>query len=137
METGTMISFDPRFQGRIKAMGYDSEGAIWIAGPFGRIESYDLTEGRRLERTEPELTRTEKVFRFGIEPLYAVFPKPRELNEWAASLTLARSRTDPALEAPGSPRAAPQGLWSPLWSNMIFIVVMLVLGCLYLQRRDF
>ena len=28
-------------------------------------------------------------------------------------------------------------IWQPLWSNLIFLVLMLAAGCLYVQRKEF
>jgi hypothetical protein len=28
-------------------------------------------------------------------------------------------------------------IWGPIWSNLAFLVVVLIVSCIYVQRRDF
>jgi len=28
-------------------------------------------------------------------------------------------------------------VWGPIWSNLAFVAVMLAIGCIYVERKDF
>ena len=78
------------------------------------------------------------MYGYGVNWLYTIFPKPGELDNLVLFLL-----TDQETQAVGGQEANLQSeravlnIWTPLWSNLAFLVVMLTLTCLYISRRDF
>ncbi len=72
-----------------------------------------------------------------VRPFYSVNPKPAALSEIIRGVLSTKSpfafgrQTDELEEA-----EAPPDYWTPIWSNGLFIFVMLVISCFYLQRQD-
>ena len=75
-----------------------------------------------------------------LDPLYTNLPKPGELNNLVSYL---RTGEDEVVIAEES---GPSGLeeerialdlWTPLWSNVAFLTVMLSFACWRISRRDF
>jgi hypothetical protein len=84
------------------------------------------------------------VFSLGIRPnstrhiLYAVFPKPGELDSLVGHLLSDKDRAanrGQARDAQG--KIVPPDIWGPVWSNAAFIAVAVALGCWYTARKDF
>jgi hypothetical protein len=74
--------------------------------------------------------------------LYTVLPKPGELDGVVTHLVVG----DPVnlFEQSRMPRdqmnldrRPPVDIWRPIWSNLVFLVVMLTITCIYISRRDF
>jgi hypothetical protein len=71
-------------------------------------------------------------------PLYTVFPKPSQLDD----VVLYLLTDSQAVDVPGQ-RMRPRDerpridFWTPLWSNTLFLAVMLGLGCWRIEWRDF
>jgi hypothetical protein len=85
----------------------------------------------------PKKTTPEWIYDYIINPFYLVNPKPAAINETIQYVLRnpenkvnAIDRTD--LDIPQIQRDP----WQPIWSNGIFILVMLALGCWQLYRQD-
>ena len=87
----------------------------------------------------PPLTTMESVYRYVIRPIYAVFPKPGELDNSISYLLTERETID--LGGPGRDDLSAAQLkidpWAPVWSSLMFVLVMLGIACVYLKRQDF
>ena len=99
-----------------------------------RIRAARLAATRRYS---PPLSLMERVYRYAILPLYTVFPKPGELDKTVQYL-LSGKETVEVIEG-GDLSTAQKELepWRPVWSSLAFMVVVLTLGCFYLERQDF
>ncbi len=73
-----------------------------------------------------------------MKPLYLVNPKPAAID---ALIQYTLTKEDPlALGLETTELSRPKGekidVWQPLWSNSLFIAVLLTAGCFYMYRQD-
>ncbi len=121
---GTTIQFDET--GKLWVAHHTKQVDVWNEGLSGSVKSY------RPARTVPEF-----IFDFIINPFYLVNPKPTAVNETIQYLLRNPENKLPMLDRTVSD--IPQierDPWMPIWTNCIFIGVMLSLGCWYLHRQD-
>ena len=125
-------------QGDISAIALDGAERLLVSDRVDRVGVYQLPTGQVDRWYTPPIDTMRRIYRYLINPLYIVFPKPGELDnsinyllterETVAlgpdqeDLSAARFRIDP---------------WGPLWSSLAFVVVVLALACLYVQRQDY
>jgi len=124
-------------QGEGTTIAFDTNDRLWVAHTVKNIDvwSADLSVSEREFRPQP--TTPEKFFSRLINPLYLMFPKPSAINQ-----TIQYAMKNPESKLPAMNNAdldMPQtelDPWQPIWSNAIFITVMLSLGCWHLYRQD-
>ncbi|MEQ1829933.1 MAG: ABC transporter permease [Pirellula sp.] len=124
-------------QGRALAMHFNDKDQLWLAHSGKRVDLLDLENNQVLKSFHPKSTMVEMIFNYVINPFYQVNPKPAAVNETIEyflknpkNKTIAFDRGD--LDAP-KVVADP---WTPIWSNLAFIFVMLSISCWYLYRQD-
>ncbi len=69
--------------------------------------------------------------------MYTVFPKPGELDKTVQYLLSGKETADMGEGGDLSTAQKELDPWRPVWSSLVFMVVVLGLGCLYLERQDF
>jgi hypothetical protein len=80
----------------------------------------------------------ERVYRYGVLPLYTIFPKPGELDNMVAYLLTEQETAAVSPDAENlSAGQVMLNVKGPVWSSLAFTVVMLGLTCLYVRRADF
>ena len=67
-------------QGDISAAAFAGNDRLLVADRFTRVTEYELPSGRITDRRRPTLSVLEKVYLFGVQPIYTIFPKPGELG---------------------------------------------------------
>lgn len=122
-----------RGQGGISAAAFTDNGSLWAADRIDRLRRYDLEKTSLEETIKPALGVSGFLYRWVLIPVYVVCPKPGEFYRLVAHLT-ADDTSDEEVERRVTQERNP---WEPLWNGLIFIGVMLSLGCLYLERQDF
>lgn len=123
-------------QGEIGTLTFGSDGELWVSDNTDRATRYDATSGNTIVRHAPSGGWIEKSFRYAIRPLYRVCPKPGEFYKVVTHLsssgdTSANENVDlnKSLQA--------NNPFAPLRSGLAFMVVMVAIGCLYFQYKDF
>ena len=124
-------------QGNISAVAF-SGGKLLVADRFTRVREYELEPPGTTRRYTPTLGFLERLYFYGIKPIYTVFPKPGELGN-VVNYLLSGSESVPLSDDRGDLGAARLHLdvWGPIWSNLAFVAVVVGLGCWYTQRKDF
>lgn len=124
-------------QGKAIAIQFNESDQLWIAHSGKRADLVDLESKKSLLSRNPKLGIAESIFAYVIDPFYQVNPKPAAVNETIEFVlknpknkTLAIDRTD--LDVP----KVVSDPWTPIWSNLAFVVVMLTVSCWYLYRQD-
>jgi hypothetical protein len=125
-------------QGDISAATFSGPSRLMVADRLTRVTDYDLETGEVQRRFVPKPGAFERVYRLVIRPLYTVFPKPGELDRTIRYL-LSGEEIEAADQQREDPTAVRRQLrpWAPVWSSLAFAAVVLVLGCLYVQRQEF
>ncbi len=127
-----------RSQGDVSAVAFDDQNRLLVADRARRLTRHETEEFAVDAEFDPPATTTERLFDYVVEPLYAVCPKPGDLDHLVNYLFTARG----AEATPGNEenlqaeRNAPE-IWRPVWSNLLFLAVVLGLTCLSIERKDF
>ncbi len=142
VEAQKRISVRIARQGDITAIAFSPQNRLLAADGFGRVIAYRLDPFERGNAYQSPLDTLQILYRYVVMPLYTVFPKPGEMNEVVTYLVVGdpielfeQSRT-PRDELNREERP-PVDIWSPIISNVIFLVVVLTITCVYIERRDF
>jgi hypothetical protein len=125
-------------QGDISAAAFPNAEEILVADRATRVSRYRLDSGKLVRRTAPEMRLLEIVYRYAVVPLYTVFPKPSEL--YKTSQYLITGKETATLDDDEDDLSEPQVKlrpWQPVWSSLVFVIVMLALACLYFERQEF
>jgi hypothetical protein len=129
-------------QGDLTAIAFSPENRLLAADGFGRVIAYQLEPFARGNAYQSPLDTLQVLYRYVVTPLYTIFPKPGELNEVVTYFVVGdpielfeQSRT-PRDELQREERP-PVDIWQPVISNVIFLVVVLTITCVYIERRDF
>ena len=103
-------------QGDISAAAFVDNALLLVADRTNRVTSYDLANNRRIARWSPKVGFVERSYRYGVMPLYTVFPKPGELDRTVQYLLTGKETV--GFEA-ANMRAAHNKLdpWAPVWSS--------------------
>jgi hypothetical protein len=125
-------------QGDISAAGFDRENRLLVVDRLARVRQYDPASQRQLAQFSPPLDRWEKLFYYMITPVYDLFPKPGELDNTVQYILTKRSSAEVGflrgnIELPREQRDP----WRPLWSSAAFMLVVLGVACLYIERSEF
>ncbi|HEX4073337.1 MAG TPA: hypothetical protein VHX68_19305, partial [Planctomycetaceae bacterium] len=129
-------------QGDISAVTFSATSRLFVADGFGRVTSYSTEPFQPSETFAPPAETLEILYRYVVMPLYTVFPKPGELDGVVTYLVVG----DPVnlFEQSRMPRdqinlenRRPIDIWQPIWSNFVFLTVILTVTCVYIARRDF
>jgi hypothetical protein len=129
----------PRISGQrdISCCMWAAPGRMLVADRGTRVTEYELATWRPARRYAPPFTVMETIYYYGLSPLYTVFPKPGELDKTVQYILSGKETAE--AERRGDLSTAQKQLhpWRPVWSSLAFMVVVLTLGCIYLQRQDF
>ncbi len=100
---------------------------LFVADRLTRVTEYDLAKGTSARQWEGPQPLIDKIYRYGLHPLYAVFPKPGELNETVSHVLtsddakIAGPRLDRGLprrrrkSTSGDPSGATSCFWAWCW----------------------
>ncbi|HEX7375979.1 MAG TPA: ABC transporter permease subunit [Pirellulales bacterium] len=123
-------------QGDLSAASFSGDRLL-LADRFTRVTAYDLSTGQVADRRRPDLSVLEKVYLFGVQPIYTVFPKPGEMSNVAAYLLTGSESATVGVTNDLQAARPKLDIWMPIWSNLAFIAVVVGLGCFYTSRKDF
>jgi hypothetical protein len=124
-------------QGDLTAAAIAGE-KLYAADRLTRVTEYDLAKLDVVKQWQGPMPLVEKIYRYALHPLFTVFPKPGELNQ-TVNYVLTSQDTKVAglrFDDSSSPPAKVD-VWGPVWSNLVFLVVILTLSCIYIARKDF
>lgn len=124
-------------QGDAGALAFDEKNRLWVAHTVKNVDVWSSELNASEQSYRPNPTTPEWLFNYIINPIYTVFPKPAAVSETIQYVVRNPDNKMPAFDNADLdiPRIE-QNPWQPLWSNAIFIAVMLGLGCWHLYRQD-
>lgn len=125
-------------QGDISAATFDSQGQLLVADRLARVRQYDPGTWRQTAQFTPPLDRWESLFYFAITPVYSAFPKPGELDSTVQYVLTTRSTAEVGflrgnIDLPREQRDP----WKPVWSSGLFMLLVIGLACVYIERAEF
>jgi ABC-type transport system involved in multi-copper enzyme maturation permease subunit len=127
-------------QGDISSIAFDQDNRLMVADRITRVRSYDLAQGSVVQTFSPPTTTTHKLYSYLIQPIYTILPKPGELGNLITWLTTDQDSValgeDPDNASLQTERIKID-VWTPIWSNVAFLIVILGVTCFYVSRRDF
>jgi hypothetical protein len=124
-------------QGEISGLSWKADELL-VADYANRVVAYDPKTLARREVYQPPLSRAEFAYYYIFDPLYTVFPKPRMLNKTVQYLMTGERTTDMGFfQGDLSQQREDLHPWQPVKSGLMFIGVMLLAACVYLERHEF
>jgi hypothetical protein len=123
-------------QGTISAANFTPSGHLLVVDRTDRVSEYSFP--LKLEkRFSPHSGLLLNGYRYGLVPLYTLFPKPGELGETFDYLLSGKEteKTDGDADLASAQRVIDP--WTPLWSSAIFTAVMLTIACAYIEWQEF
>ena len=127
-----------RSQGQITAVHLDSAGSRLLVGDqYGAVSSYALPDVQvSTERHKtPQLGWLQTFYRYGMKPLYTIFPKPSKLEDTVNYLLSGRETVE--VDGPAGRVRVKLDPWGPVWSSAAFTAVVLLIACVYMHRQEF
>ena len=134
---GQPVSMSIAGQGDVSAVAFSGGTRLLVADRFKRVTEYELPSGKVVARHRPTLSVSETVYLFVIKPIYTVFPKPGEMDNVVNYLLTGSESVTVGASNDLQTNRPRLDVWGPIWSNLAFIAVVVGLGCVYTQRRDF
>lgn len=134
---GTPLALPLVGQGDIAAAAFQDHDLLAV-DRLTRVTRYELANLKRAAQLDPPMNVAERIYRYALHPLYTVFPKPGQLNETVSYVLTPKETTPGAIRL--EDRNAPQpevDVWGPIWSNLVFLIVVLAVSCAYVSRKDF
>jgi hypothetical protein len=134
----TLVEPDISGQGDFSAAVLAGPDRLLAADRVKRVSEYTVPGFDLVTRREPAGALVERIYRYVVNPIYTVFPKPGELDN-VINYLLTDEETVATGPGADDPRAGRMRLdvWGPVWSSLAFMAVMVGLGALYTQRKDF
>lgn len=131
--------YEPRWphQEEISAFRLEEDGkkASYVS-TGGRFTVLDLETGKtELERV-PEVETWVWFYRSILSPVYRVFPRPGDLEQTVQYLTSEKTSIGVAADDLMGASRTTIDPWDPIRANLIFIVFMLVVSCIYIERQE-
>jgi hypothetical protein len=127
-----------RGQGDIAGAAFAADNSLLVIDRITRVTRYAAGNWQRLDTFTPALTPLEIAYYYAIVPLYTVFPQPGELDNTIQYVLRGEQTVDLGMgEDTLQARRVRLRPWAPVRSTLVFMLAMLALSCLYVQRQDF
>jgi hypothetical protein len=125
-------------QGNICGVNYGPDGQLLIADRINRVSVYSRSDMEPQHQYAPSLATVYTLYRYVILPMYTLFPKPGELDRTFDYL-LSGKETTSDREIADDLEAVRQNFnpWTPLWSSAAFMLVVLLIACVYVEYQEF
>lgn len=125
-------------QGAITGITWMNDDEAWVAIRPNRAMLWNMKTGAVDKTLTPAPSKLDLFYNWIARPLYMVSPKPSSLNGVLQKL-LQRDRAGQT-QLFNNDIAAFRieiEVWQPIFSNLIFVTVLLGIGCIYVWRREF
>jgi ABC-type transport system involved in multi-copper enzyme maturation permease subunit len=137
-ETSQIVDFDLPLNDNITCMTWLDASRAYVGVQPNRVYLVDLQLGTVIEKFVPHSSMLELIYRFAIDPIYTIMPKPAALDN-AMTYLLSGSETQTMNIVTNDLEAAQLELdiWTPVVSNLAFVVFALGVSCLYVNRKEY
>ncbi|WP_425616050.1 ABC transporter permease subunit [Anatilimnocola sp. NA78] len=131
-------------QGDLSAVRFTKEGKLLVCDLVDRVTEYEVGTWKQTRQLQPPMHLQTITYHYLINPIYTVCPKPGEFYKTITHLLVEKPKAkaaDEAEEGEQAGEAPPPPLienpWQPVYSSLAFMVFMLLLGCVYMERQEF
>ena len=124
-------------QGDISTVVFSGADELLVADRTTRVSRYQVDPLELEERMVGGLGFGEWAYRYAILPVYTIFPKPGETYKTIRYLLTRSDADDDGEQAPAAPQIEIERPWAPVWSGLIFMVAMLTITCVYIERQEY
>lgn len=134
----TAIEFPIPQSGRCTCMTWYANSEVWLGMEPNQVVQVDIKSGAVKQSFAPTSTLVERIYRWGVQPVYIINPKPAALDD-AMAYMLSGNNTQSLGIVTNDLEAAQLELdvWTPIVSNLIFVFVVLGIACVYVSRKEF
>ena len=138
-ENQTLVNARMPANSNIAAMAFTGkEDRLVIADRRQRVTAWSPADGSTESLAKPATTRFENVYFWLIDPIYKVFPKPSELSSLVQYMLLKDALGSGVLAGPlDELEMTRSDIWNPIYSNLAFVTIVLLIGCVYVWRKEF
>ena len=136
-------------QGEISGAAFSQNNALLVADNVARVRELELPSLKVLRTYSPvNLPRTVSSWRdwsykYFVLPIYTILPRPGELGR-TLNYFVTGEKTKATFTSQlftnrdiATDRHVQRNPWTPVWTCGVFIVLMLGLGCLIIEKREF
>ncbi len=144
--SGQLLSWQPPENGACSAVAYTRDGNLLVSDGRLAVREYNVLTGARMNEWAEQTTWVYQFYDYAIHPIWKILPKPSQLDDFVAYL-MSGEKSVLVNEADGPPGIIDRGslqqereTFNPVQvirDNVLFVVVMLGIGCFYVSRRDY
>ncbi len=125
-------------QGDISAANFVSDQKMIVVDCGNRVTEYELPAGKVLQRWAPAGSLIQRLSWYLIDPIYTVFPRPMELQQTTNYLLTGKAARSMSREADSlDSMYVKVDPWAPVWSSLVFTLIVLTISCVYVSRAEF
>jgi len=124
-----------RGQRNLTALAFTSDGDLLAADRLPRVTRYNQSGG--VEDSWEWNEGFAWAFQWLIHPLRTVLPNPDELDQLVRHAVGAVDDSDGPLVGDLRREREYVDLWTPVWTSILFVAVMLAITCWMIERRDY
>ncbi len=137
-ESGTLSTIPSPFAGKLTTMTWESQTQVLLGLKPNRVVDFDLSTNSVRQEFKPKMSTLEMVYNWGVNPLYQVNPKPSALDNAMNYLLSGNETQSMSLVTNDMKQAQAEiDVWRPIFTNLAFVGVMLLIGCVYVARKEF
>jgi hypothetical protein len=140
---GRLWELDPSDAKEMRLANVGHQGSIsgFTIGPDGRhsichsLDQVSFSKPSAQPTFVPKSTFITNLFRYVVNPIYLICPKPSEFYHLVTHLAT-NNNTSEADSVDFRDSDPVRNPWSPLWSGLRFMACMLFISCVYFSRTD-
>lgn len=126
------------WQGSITGATFIADDVAWVGIKPHRAVRYNVATGSVEKSLDPTPSRLDFFYNWIARPLYVLNPKPSSLNGVLQTLLSREAAGQTQLINNDMAVARVEvEIWQPIISNLIFVSVLLIIGCIYVWRREY
>ncbi len=138
------LSWAPRESGSASAIAFDENHRLMVVDYHRGVRIYDVATQTPVDQLRGSVDLPSNLFYYVVSPVYTILPKPGDLDsaiQWILtgekSQVIENEANQNGLRGKLESERVTFDVWNTIVSNLVFIAVMLGLGCLYIARSDF
>ena len=145
-KSGQPLTWQPPENGSCSAIAYAPDGQLLVSDGRLAVRKYNVPTGEQLEEWSETTSWVYRFYDYVIHPVWTVLPKPSQLDEFVTYLN-SGEKSVLVNDANGPPGIVDRDslqqerdTFEPIpviRDNMIFVIVILFLGCVYVSRTDY